>query len=187
MPSRARPKGRGVPSVELLRLGHRAGRDPRLTTHLALVARAFGARRMYLHPPDPAIAERLAAVARRWGGTFEVVGVEDWRRTVREFDGLVVHLTMYGLSLERVAPRLARASHLLVVVGGAKVPPALYGLAGVNVAVGHQPHSEVGAAAVFLDRVRGGVPASEFVGAECTIVPRARGKSVRTARSRSRR
>ena len=184
MPSRARPKGREPPSVELLRLGHRAGRDPRLTTHLALVARAFGAPRMYLHPPDPAISERLESVARRWGGTFEVLGVEDWKRTVREFDGLVVHLTMYGLPIDRVAARLARSHRLLVVVGGAKVPPALYQLAGVNVAVGNQPQSEVGAAAVFLDRVRGGVHASDFAGAEQTIVPRARGKVVRTNRPR---
>jgi tRNA (cytidine56-2'-O)-methyltransferase len=137
---------------------------------------------MYLHPPDPAIAERLAAVARRWGGAFEVVGVDDWRRTVREFDGLVVHLTMYGLPIEKVAARLARRARLLVVVGGAKVPPALYQLAGANVSVGNQPHSEVGATAVFLDRVRGGVRAEDFGGAERTIVPRAHGKSVRTAR-----
>ena len=142
---------------------------------------------MYLHPPDPQIAERLSAVGRRWGGEFEVVGVDDWRRTLREFDGLVVHLTMYGLPIERVAPRLARAARLLVVVGGAKVPPALYELAGVNVAVGNQPHSEVGAAAVFLDRVRGGVRPTDFAGAERTIVPRARGKLVRSARRGRRR
>ncbi len=42
--------------VSVLRLGHRAGRDPRLTTHVALAARAFGARRLYLEPPDPALA-----------------------------------------------------------------------------------------------------------------------------------
>ena len=30
--------------VTILRLGYRLGRDPRITTHLALVARALGAR-----------------------------------------------------------------------------------------------------------------------------------------------
>ena len=29
--------------IEVLRLGHRKGRDPRITTHLALVSRAMGA------------------------------------------------------------------------------------------------------------------------------------------------
>lgn len=28
--------------IEVLRLGHRKGRDPRITTHLALVSRAMG-------------------------------------------------------------------------------------------------------------------------------------------------
>ncbi|MCI4351344.1 MAG: tRNA (cytidine(56)-2'-O)-methyltransferase [Thermoplasmata archaeon] len=181
MPSRTRPRVRVVPTVELLRLGHRAGRDPRLTTHLALVARAFGARRMYLNPPDPGLAERLAAVARRWGGSFEVVGAGDWRAVVRGFDGTVVHLTMYGIPLERAMRRIASARTVLVVVGGAKVPPQLYRMSGLNIAVGNQPHSEVGAVAVFLDRVLGRGPPVRFGGGQQRILPRARGKAVRTA------
>ena len=31
--------------VTILRLGYRRGRDPRITTHLALVARALGAQK----------------------------------------------------------------------------------------------------------------------------------------------
>ena len=34
--------------VDVLRLGYRRGRDPRITTHLALVGRAFGADRFLL-------------------------------------------------------------------------------------------------------------------------------------------
>ena len=34
--------------IDVLRLGHRKGRDPRITTHLALVARAMGADRFLL-------------------------------------------------------------------------------------------------------------------------------------------
>ena len=94
------------PEVSVLRVGHRPGRDPRLTTHLALTARAFGAQRMLLHPPDPDLALRVAAVGKGWGGSFEVIGVPDWRRAVRSFDGPVVHLTMYGLPLARVLPKL---------------------------------------------------------------------------------
>jgi len=133
---------------------------------------------MYLHPPDPALAERIAAVGRRWGGEFAVVPVDDWKRLVRTFPGAVVHLTMYGLPLERCLGRLARYRQLLLVVGGAKVPAQLYREATYNVAVGHQPHSEVAAVAVTLERLLG-VPRPVRAGeAAQRIVPTARGKRV---------
>jgi tRNA (cytidine56-2'-O)-methyltransferase len=174
MPRAARR--RSGPAVEVLRLGHRAGRDPRLTTHLALTARAFGAERMHLHPPDRALAERLAAVARRWGGRFVVDDAPDWRAVVRAHRGSVLHLTMYGEPLARLAPRLRRHRHWLVVVGGAKVPAELYRLADVNVAVGHQPHSEVAALAVLLARLKGIPGPAPWSAARTVIVPSARGK-----------
>lgn len=161
-------------------MGHRAGRDPRLTTHLALVARAFGASRMLLHPPDDALADRIAAVRSAWGGSFDVVGCPVWREALRAFDGPVVHLTMYGTPLERAVPSLRRARRLLVVVGGAKVPADLYRLADHNLAVGNQPHSEVAALALLLDRVVGAPSAARWSGARQRIVPSARGKRVRT-------
>jgi tRNA (cytidine56-2'-O)-methyltransferase len=182
MPAPARSRRR--PDVAVLRVGHRPGRDPRLTTHLALAARALGASRLFLHPPDPELADRIAAVARRWGGTFEVVGVSLWKPVLANYPGGVVHLTMYGEPLLKVLPRLRRANRLLVVVGGAKVPPALFDAADFNVAVGSQPHSEVAALAVLLDRLLGGAPLSRFRGAEQRIVPQRRGKRVVLRRSR---
>ncbi|HEV2519047.1 MAG TPA: tRNA (cytidine(56)-2'-O)-methyltransferase [Thermoplasmata archaeon] len=173
---------RSRPSVEVLRLGHRAGRDPRLTTHLALTARALGADRMWLHPPDPSIAVRLRTVSEWWGGDFRVEDCPDWRRTVRGFRGTTVHLTMYGRPLERCVARLRRSSRLLVVVGGAKVPSELYELASENVAVGNQPHSEVAALAVFLSEVVGPPEPDVWSGARQQIVPTRRGKRVRTVR-----
>ena len=167
-----------APSVEVLRVGHRLGRDPRLTTHLALAARVFGAERMFLHPSDPELAARIAQVVRRWGGDFEVVPADDWKKVVRSYDGAVVHLTMYGESLSRVLPRLARFPRVLLVVGGAKVPPDLYRLATFNVAVGHQPHSEVAAVAVVLERLRGLPRSGGFARATRVIVPQRRGKKV---------
>jgi tRNA (cytidine56-2'-O)-methyltransferase len=168
------------PRVEVLRLGHRPGRDPRLTTHLALAARALGAERMLLNPPDPALALRVAAVTRRWGGAFEVVGCSDWRGTIRRFDGASVHLTMYGEPLDEIASKIRREPRLLAIVGGAKVPSELYGLATFNVAVGHQPHSEVAALAVLLDRLLGLPGPGAWPGARQVIVPTARGKRVRS-------
>jgi len=183
--SRSPSARRPPPEVSVLRVGHRPGRDPRLTTHVALAARAFGARCMYLHPRDDALAERVAAVTRRWGGTFTVAPVDDWKSLVRSFPGAVVHLTMYGLPLERCLPRLARHRHILLVVGGAKVPSELYGRADYNVAVGHQPHSEVAAVAITLERLLG-LPRPAAAGeAPQRIIPSAREKRVaggRTAR-----
>jgi tRNA (cytidine56-2'-O)-methyltransferase len=174
---RKRPRSPG-PSVSVLRVGHRVGRDPRLTTHLALAARAFGAERMYLEPSDPELAGRVAALVRGWGGEFEVVGVRDWKRVVRSSGALVVHLTMYGLPLERVLPRIRRAPKVLLVVGGAKVPPELFRIADVNVGVGHQPHSEVAAVAVVLERLRGVPGPVRLRHARRVVVPQARGKKV---------
>jgi len=176
--SRRKASSRARPEVSVLRVGHRPGRDPRLTTHLALAARAFGAREMFLQPPDPQLAERVRAVAHRWGGSFAVVGTDDWKKVVRAFDGPVVHLTMYGVSLEKVLPRLARARRVLLVVGGAKVPPDLYRLSTHNVAVGHQPHSEVAAVAVTLERLCGLPGPRAPRNARQVILPRARGKRV---------
>jgi len=176
--SAARASRPARPRVELLRVGHRPGRDPRLSTHVALVARAFGAERMYLHPPDATVVASLAGVRERWGGTFEVVPAPSWTSVVHAARGPVVHLTMYGQPLPRLLPRLRRAREILLVVGGAKVPPKIYGEATFNVSVGSQPHSEVAAVAVVLRELLGIPGARPFAGARQRIVPRARGKSV---------
>jgi len=173
------------PRIEVLRVGHRPGRDPRLSTHVALVARAFGASRMHLHPPDDRVAQSLAGVRERWGGDFEVVPAPSWGSVVRDARGPVVHLTMYGQPLARVLGRLRRERELLLVVGGAKVPPKIYGDATLNVSVGSQPHSEVAAVAIVLRELLGLPSARAFPGARQRIVPRARGKSVVPVRGRA--
>ncbi len=164
--------------IEVLRIGHRPGRDPRLSTHLALAARALGAERMYLSPPDPELSQRVAEIVRRWGGSFEVIGVEDWRARLAAARGHVAHLTMYGEPLDRALPRLKRTRSWLVVVGGAKVPSELFAMADLNVAVGHQPHSEVAALAILLDRLLGTPGPGPWPGAEQVIVPQPRGKKL---------
>ena len=138
---------------------------------------------MFLHPPDPDLSARLAAVARRWGGDFEVVPTPDWRRCVRSFDGDVVHLTMYGRPLAALVARLRRSRRLLLAVGGAKVPPEMYRLARFNVSVGGQPHSEVAAVAVVLAQLLGLPANARRKGARLRIVPQARGKKVLEAGS----
>jgi len=170
--------------IEVLRLGHRPQRDKRITTHVCLTARALGAERVRIAETDPDVAASVADVARRFGGGFRVEDGSGWRGPVRAWQadgGQVVHLTMYGRPLaEAVADVRARDVDVLVVVGAEKVPGELYRLADENVAVGHQPHSEVAALALFLDRLRGGAwEEDRFEGGELEVRPAARGKDVR--------
>ena len=57
---------------EVLRIGHRPERDKRITTHVALTARAFGARGITFHKGDSRILETVSNVTDKFGGDFEV-------------------------------------------------------------------------------------------------------------------
>ncbi len=169
----------------ILRLGHRIQRDQRITTHVGLTARALGAEGMLLDSEDSGIEKSLADVNERWGGSFYVRRIANWKNEIRQWKengGKVLHLTMYGVNLPDVIDDIA-AHDIMIVVGAEKVPPELYGLADWNVAVGNQPHSEVAALAIALDRLAafsGSDPLkSRFSGGEVEIVPKSRGKEVR--------
>ena len=140
--------------LDVLRLGYRKGRDPRITTHLALVARAMGADGFLLAgDEDNELFENLNSVNSRFGGglkTNHVSGLGHLRRHV-ESGGVAVHLTMYGEPFRKAIPKIRRDKPVLIVVGGAKVPGDVYKLCQHNVAVGNQPHSEVAALALFMD------------------------------------
>jgi tRNA (cytidine56-2'-O)-methyltransferase len=166
-------------NVSVLRLGHRFARDKRISTHLGLTARALGAREIIYDAADPDIAESVGDVVSAWGGEFKVSFTKDYRRTIKNFKGVVVHLTMYGLPLtDKIGEIRKRKKDVLVIVGGAKVPAGVYKLADYNVSVGNQPHSEVAALAVFLDKFFGGKELrAEFSGGK-KIIPQERGKKV---------
>ncbi|MCL4436856.1 MAG: tRNA (cytidine(56)-2'-O)-methyltransferase [Thaumarchaeota archaeon] len=172
-------------TVHVLRIGHRIVRDDRMTTHICLVARAFGAKKAYLYDADPKIKESIEAVNKRWGGRFEVQVVDEWRRIVREWrskGGIVVHLTMYGMELDEAVQEVDNSKgNILVVVGAEKVPREMYDLSDFNVSVGNQPHSEVAALAVFLDRLfKGKEFKQRFVYTKYKVVPSRKGKRVIT-------
>jgi len=169
----------------ILRLGHRVQRDQRITTHVGLTARALGAEGMLLDSYDSGIEKSISEVTERWGGSFYVKRITDWMKEIRkwkESSGKVLHLTMYGINLPDVINDIV-TDNLLVVVGAEKVPPELYALADWNVAVGNQPHSEVAALAIVLDRLAASSGneslKSKFSGGEIEIVPKTMGKEVR--------
>jgi tRNA (cytidine56-2'-O)-methyltransferase len=164
-------------SIVVLRLGHRPLRDKRVTTHVGLVARAFGAEGILLTVLDETVLDSLDDVRDRWGGDFFVKTVSDWRKYLDKWRGLVVHLTMYGLPLDdKISEIRSLKENMLLVVGAEKVPPDLYKRADYNIAVGNQPHSEVAALAVFLDRYfQKAELAKDFMG-DMRIVPSERRK-----------
>ncbi|WP_297417020.1 tRNA (cytidine(56)-2'-O)-methyltransferase [Thermococcus sp.] len=173
--------------IEVLRLGHRPERDKRITTHVALTARAFGADKIIITAEeDEHVKESVEDVVKRWGGTFTIEFNPSWKKILREWKergGIIAHLTMYGIHIDDALPMIIKEMetrrNLLVVVGAEKVPREVYEMADYNVAVGNQPHSEVAALAVFLDRLlnREGLR-REFKNARLRIVPQERGKRV---------
>ena len=167
--------------VWVLRLGHRIFRDQRVTTHCALVARAFGASRIvYSGDRDKGLEETIRKVVEKWGGPFDIVYERQWKRFVKEWKGKVVHLTMYGLPIQEMIEEIrACKEDLLIIVGGKKVPAEVYELSDWNVSVTQQPHSEISALCLFLDRFfEGKELEKEFKGGRLKIIPSKREKTV---------
>src|SRR3989344_884308 len=108
--------------IEVLRLGHRLPRDCRISTHCCLVARAFGADKIfYSGQKDKEMEDVVKKTVKNFGGLFEIEYINDdvkFLREKKENGFKVIHLTMYGENY--------------------------------NISIGKQPHSEVGALAVFL-------------------------------------
>ncbi|NIB99109.1 tRNA (cytidine(56)-2'-O)-methyltransferase [Halobacterium sp. R2-5] len=172
----------GEPEVAVLRYGHRPGRDDRMTTHVGLTARALGADRVVFPGNAGQSEETVADITERFGGPFDVELTDQLDAFIRDWDGVVVHLTMYGERVQDVEREIRDAREdepLLVVVGGEKVPFDVYEHADWNVGVTNQPHSEVAGLAVFLDRLFDGRELEqEYENAERRVIPQALGKRV---------
>ena len=146
-------------TIEVVRIGQRLVRDDRVTTHAALVSRAFGASRIYMNETNSEILQVIDGMNKSWGGSFEV--------------------TMYGYALHDYLKFNTVPEKILIVIGASKVPREIYSMADYNVSVGLQPHSEIAALAVFLDRIQCGEQFKrEFPGASKRIIPSRTGKCV---------
>lgn len=172
--------------VTVLRLGHRPHRDQRLSTHVCLTARAFGARRVVFPSLDSKVQDTVMDVVDRFGGPFDLVENPEWRPLIRGFEGTSLHLTMYGEKHLDVVDRVRGEAPLLLVVGGGKVPREVYNMVDANVAVGNQPHSEAAALGVILHELVG--PEALFQereDAEIRVEPSVRGKRITRLKDRS--
>jgi tRNA (cytidine56-2'-O)-methyltransferase len=81
---------------------------------------------------------------------------------------------MYGLRIDEEIEGLREEFEdrdLLVIVGAEKVPRWVYTHVDYNISVGNQPHSEIAALAVFLDRVQVDGIRQDFEGAEIHVEP----------------
>lgn len=167
--------------IHVLRLGHRVSRDPRVSTHVGLVARALGATSLYYTgAKDSSLENSIKKIASNWGGSFKVKHLQKWRPFINNFKGIKIHLTMYGLPIEKNISKIRNdESNKLIIIGGEKVPSEIYDLADYNIAVTSQPHSEIAALAVFLDKYFKGKELSKrFVNAKLRIKPKAKGKEI---------
>lgn len=167
-------------SMETLvyRYGHRLARDKRVTTHVALTARAFGARGIIVDKRDTSIENSVRKVVKRFGGSFFIESGIPWRDYFKQYHGTVVHLTMYGQEMDRAIKEIKTCDQILLVVGSEKVPSEFYELADYNVAVGNQPHSEVAALAVFLHELSEGLWKSKSFDGMLQVKPSRCGKCV---------
>jgi tRNA (cytidine56-2'-O)-methyltransferase len=173
------------PSVAVLRIGHRLVRDDRTTTHAVLVSRAMGSEVIYMTDVDDEIKKTLDKVNKRWGGEneFRLEIIDNWKKilkTWKENGGIIVHLTMYGAPINQKIKEIKELKQkILVIIGAEKVPKEVYFLADYNIAIGSQPHSEIAALAIFLDRIfEGNQFNKSFPDEKMKIIPSDKGKNV---------
>jgi tRNA (cytidine56-2'-O)-methyltransferase len=178
--------------ISVLRLSHRLPRDERMSTHVALVARAFGASAVaYTGQHDAGLEESVRRICGQWGGStasgsrFSVSyekSAASFIKAKKKEGFAVLHLTMYGIPIMQKLPELKTRNRILVIVGSEQVPREIYELADFNISVTSQPHSEVAALAITLDRLMEGRELEgrgfDFNG-DVEISPSERGKIVR--------
>lgn len=166
-----------------MRLGHRRVRDQRITPHCGLVARAFGADGItYSGERDEDLEKSVKKVVESWGGPFEIKYEKNWKKIIKNWNGKVIHLTMYGLPFQDTMNEIIKCQKdLLIIIGSEKVPTEVYHLSDWNVAITNQPHSEVAALAVLLDKFfKGNELKKKFEDPRIRIIPQERGKKIKS-------
>ena len=170
--------------IKLLRLGHRIHRDHRTTTHCALVARALGSSEMYYcGNEDDSLQETIEKVNESWGGDFQITFLNSWKSFIKKCkkeNHFVILCTMYGQNIPDMEDELREILQhrdIVVIIGSEKIPPELITLSDMNIAISNQPHSEVAALAILLDRLfKGKQLEFKFTDPKINIIPQKKGK-----------
>lgn len=166
--------------LTVLRIGHRAGRDKRMTTHCALTSRALGADKMiYTGDHDNDMEENVERVNSNWGGDFNIEHKNSWKSFLKENNSTIIYLSMYGIPYQEEVNEIKDSEKdKIIVIGGKKVPGNIYDYIDIQLAVTNQPHSEVAALAVFLENLQD----IEQIGhdnAKLEVIPRRKGKEIK--------
>ena len=170
--------------IIVCRLGHRLPRDERISTHVCLVARTFGAKSIfYSGQKDHSLEKSVETIVGNWGGDFSI---EHEAKPIKRLEKLkregysLIHLTAYGERLkDKIQEIRELGGNIVIIVGGAKVPTEVYQLSDYNIAIGNQPHSEVAALAIFLHELAEGKELDKkFEGAKLEIIPQTKTKKV---------
>jgi len=169
--------------LSIIRLGHRIGRDARLSTHCGLAARALGADEIiYSGEYEKKMINNIKDVTNRWGGPFKARYHKNWRKIIKQYREkrfIIIHMSMYGLPIKKQISKIRKNKNILVIVGSEKVPAEVYHLADYNIAVTNQPHSEVAALSIFLhEYFKSKELDKKFKKAKIRIVPQPCGKKV---------
>ena len=173
-------------NINVLRLDHRIKRDARITTHVCLTSRAFGASKIYLSgEEDEKLMKNVEELVEHWGGSFKVEYKKNYMNLIDEWKnngGEVIHLTMYGSQVQNIIGTIRKSSKdKLIVVGGSRVPTKVYKNSNWNVSVTNQPHSEVSSLAVFQHMLMDGNEFDiKFDNAYFEVIPSAKGKKILT-------
>lgn len=165
----------------MLRLSHRRSRDTRVTTHCGLVARALGAQGIYIAGErDQSVIDSILKVTREWGGDFFAQHTGSPKKLIQTFNGKTIHLTMYGIPIQNTKTEISCEEDILLVIGGAKVHSEYYKMVDHNIAVTNQPHSEIAALAICLDKIFDSKELSLDFNGKMTIIPQKCGKKMVT-------
>jgi tRNA (cytidine56-2'-O)-methyltransferase len=172
-----------VKEIIVFRYGHREVRDYRVTSHCSMVARAFGASKIIVcGEKDDSMKKSVDDITARWGGPFKVEFVSEWEKELKKLQKkkfVLVHLTMYGEQIHKKEDAIKKADKICIIIGSQKVERDVYKLSNYNISVTNQPHSEIAALAVVLDRLQDGKELEKkFKTAKREIIPQERGKKV---------
>lgn len=168
--------------ITVIRIGHRPFRDKRITTHVALVSRAFGADRLLVDEKDETLENTINRVTENFGGNFSLKSGVNWKKEFRDFKGVKVNLSMYGINVDDRIENIRMATEakdMIILVGAEKVPIDAYNIADFNIAISNQPHSEVSALAIFLDRFYKGKELEKKYEGKMNVIPMDHGKLVK--------
>jgi len=167
----------------VLRYGHRLWRDERVTTHCCLVARAFGAKKIIIvGETQKDLEDTVTKIVEKWGNGFKLEFTNSWTKSLGELKKqgfTIIHLTMYGVPINKIQKKLKGINRVCFVIGAKKVERKVFEESSYNVSIGTQPHSEIAALAIALDRFFSGKELEKsFSKAKLKIIPRNRGKKV---------